>query len=797
MALLHILGDAVPDGAQIFIEAKSESLIEYHLYLVYRAADGREWVLRGGPPGLLDILGGEFDFEINVPIEDSSDAREGETPTDRHSTLLVFGGQSVDETWNLMVAYAQKIDATGLPYHVLIQNSNTFVAALIEAAGRDPAGSLPAGLISAQALGYSNYLEMMGLVSPPEDGIFRGTGGSDLPLGMQTAQTMYGYGGADFLDGGQGNDVLFGGGDNDILQGGAGNDSLEGGAGNDKLRGEAGTDLAKGGHGRDTLVSGGGGDTLFGNGDGVSYAVGEDRSDADIFILTDADRLDASVGKPVHIKDYNQGVTDGNSFFAGEGDRIDISQILSSGGGSLAIGQVRAVADPSGAYALFQINPSGVGQEGDWISLARLDGLSAGQEVLVQLTASGATDYVTIGPAPIVGGSGDGFDFPMGALGADGRRSATPAFDGDGSYVANEFGEYYDVSNSPRDYHLGEDWNFEDGDDTGAPVYSAAAGVVVFAGDGGTGWGNVVIIRHPLATGEYGGYVTSLYGHLGELSVTVDQIITRGMQIGVIGAPDGPSTGAHLHFEIRSGEDAATALSVGAGYSETPQPAGWLDPTEFILSHRSVGLAPALKDWWIAPSSISVNEANTSIAFTINRAVTSTAETIYVSTTISHGSYNDDDYDGRRDVPVTFAAGVGSQTFTVDINDDGDDEATETFGLIVQRSSTDPISSPLAAATFSIIDDDAAEVDPGSGVSFNGTNVDDDWSGTAGHDSASGNGGDDILRGYAGNDSLTAGPGNDYLSGGDDDDQLSSNGGTDTLLGGAGDDTIEVSGSGA
>jgi hypothetical protein len=64
--------------AQIFIEVKPadgiENPISNHLYLVYRADDGNEWVIRAGPSGI-NVFDTPFDFEINVPIADSSDAR--------------------------------------------------------------------------------------------------------------------------------------------------------------------------------------------------------------------------------------------------------------------------------------------------------------------------------------------------------------------------------------------------------------------------------------------------------------------------------------------------------------------------------------------------------------------------------------------------------------------------------------------------------------------------------------------------------------------------------------------------
>lgn len=179
------------------------------------------------------------------------------------------------------------------------------------------------------------------------------------------------------------------------------------------------------------------------------------------------------------------------------------------------------------------------------------------------------------------------FDFPMGTIDADGRRNATDTFDGDGYYVAQDFGVFADPTDSPRDYHLGEDWNAEGREDLGDPVYAISSGTVVFAADGGTGWGNVVILKHDLPESPYGGFVTSLYGHLGELDVALNDEVDIGDTLGVIGPAQGISTAPHLHLEIRDGIN-PDAESVGAGYSERSEPVGWIDPTDFINANREV-----------------------------------------------------------------------------------------------------------------------------------------------------------------------------------------------------------------
>ena len=60
-------------------------------------------------------------------------------------------------------------------------------------------------------------------------------------------------------------------------------------------------------------------------------------------------------------------------------------------------------------------------------------------------------------------------------------------------------------------------------------------------------YGNVVVIEH-----QYG-YLT-LYGHLEEALVTVDEEVESGQIIGRVGET-GRTTGPHLHFEIRRGND--------------------------------------------------------------------------------------------------------------------------------------------------------------------------------------------------------------------------------------------------
>lgn len=77
---------------------------------------------------------------------------------------------------------------------------------------------------------------------------------------------------------------------------------------------------------------------------------------------------------------------------------------------------------------------------------------------------------------------------------------------------------------------------------TGEPIHATAAGTVTVAGWSG-GYGNMVEIDH-----GYG--LSTRYGHLSQIDVTVGQNVRVGQVIGRLGST-GRSTGPHLHYETR------------------------------------------------------------------------------------------------------------------------------------------------------------------------------------------------------------------------------------------------------
>ena len=106
-------------------------------------------------------------------------------------------------------------------------------------------------------------------------------------------------------------------------------------------------------------------------------------------------------------------------------------------------------------------------------------------------------------------------------------------------------------------YSAGRHTGMDFGVPSGTNVRAAANGIVTRVGGEGA-YGNSVHIRHPDGT-------TSLYGHLSGYGVKVGQKVKSGQSIAKSGNT-GRSTGAHLHFELRSRDS----------YGSDVNPAGWL-----------------------------------------------------------------------------------------------------------------------------------------------------------------------------------------------------------------------------
>jgi Ca2+-binding RTX toxin-like protein len=112
--------------------------------------------------------------------------------------------------------------------------------------------------------------------------------GRDTIAGGDDADTLRGGDGEDVLHGDEGNDKVFGDKDNDVLVGGYGNDLLNGGAHDDILSGGAGADSLLGGVGSDTLGGGAGNDTLDGGASGDTFVPVSTADGVDVISPFDA-----------------------------------------------------------------------------------------------------------------------------------------------------------------------------------------------------------------------------------------------------------------------------------------------------------------------------------------------------------------------------------------------------------------------------------------------------------------------------------------------------------------------------
>jgi lipoprotein NlpD len=81
----------------------------------------------------------------------------------------------------------------------------------------------------------------------------------------------------------------------------------------------------------------------------------------------------------------------------------------------------------------------------------------------------------------------------------------------------------------------------------GTPVLAAADGEVIYAGNQVRGYGNMVVVQH---TGD----MLTVYAHNSVLLVRTGDRVSLGKPIAKVGS-SGHSTGPHLHFEVRRGEN--------------------------------------------------------------------------------------------------------------------------------------------------------------------------------------------------------------------------------------------------
>ncbi|MEJ5240420.1 MAG: M23 family metallopeptidase [Anaerolineales bacterium] len=113
--------------------------------------------------------------------------------------------------------------------------------------------------------------------------------------------------------------------------------------------------------------------------------------------------------------------------------------------------------------------------------------------------------------------------------------------------------------------------------EAGSPVLAAGDGVVIWAdwglfsgapGNDRDPYGMAVAIRHDF--GYQGKTLYTIYAHLSRIETVVGRVVKRGEEIGKVG-DTGMTTGPHLHFEVRWGENS---------FFKTYNPELWMVPPQ-------------------------------------------------------------------------------------------------------------------------------------------------------------------------------------------------------------------------
>ncbi len=129
--------------------------------------------------------------------------------------------------------------------------------------------------------------------------------------------------------------------------------------------------------------------------------------------------------------------------------------------------------------------------------------------------------------------------------------------------------------------------SFHDGldiaSDEGLPVRASHSGKVVYAGSKLSGYGNLVILRHPSG-------LLTVYAHNRKILVEVGDNIHRGMTIALLGQT-GHASGPHVHFEVRIKDKLGRYVAV--------DPAPLLSPNGGKPRYRvNESLTPLLANLW-------------------------------------------------------------------------------------------------------------------------------------------------------------------------------------------------------
>ena len=135
--------------------------------------------------------------------------------------------------------------------------------------------------------------------------------------------------------------------------------------------------------------------------------------------------------------------------------------------------------------------------------------------------------------------------------------------------------------------------------------------------------------------------------------------------------------------------------------------------TTFLAQSSNITINDAAQNtsYSISPSTTTATEGN-QVTFTVTRSGITPSETIYFSALTGTASYSAGDYAmsngaSPANIAVNFGSGVTSQTVTMNMLSDGVSDSSETFKTIVQRNTSDPVTTFLAQSSNITINDAA------------------------------------------------------------------------------------------
>lgn len=152
---------------------------------------------------------------------------------------------------------------------------------------------------------------------------------------------------------------------------------------------------------------------------------------------------------------------------------------------------------------------------------------------------------------------------------------------GGGVPILAFYGDQVGADRRPRPFggvHAGLDVAGSHGD----PILAAADGEVAIVVSGTASCGNGVIIRHR----QFERF--TVYCHLQEARVQMDQVVKRGDVIGLMGATGNAGGVPHVHFELTSVASGHASMVHGVTFDPLPVIVGCFDPSRTYESDRLV-----------------------------------------------------------------------------------------------------------------------------------------------------------------------------------------------------------------